>query len=445
MSEEKSEVKILSAVLGSTRTKLTVDITSILVEVSIFENIENPFITGYITVVDNERLIEKMDIQGAETLRLRYVRNTNITDARQISHDFIVQSVDKQIKTNDMSHVVALRVIDKEAFKSSLCNVNSSYRGEPYEIINKIMVEYLDRTDLQTSALDNVSSAMQVIIPNLTPLQSMQWITRRSTTPNGFPYFMFKTAMTNEYILTDLESLISSPVINENNPFSDNQSGGSSNSDAREFVIYSRTIPPQDDLQFLIREGVIGSTNKYYDVAEGDFDVVEFNVNNDLIVDLVEMNKRQKRPTIDGELGYGDQPISNYSSKTNSHLSSAHAFNFTNSYDEANGVGGNRNKIKSFASKHLLNKNPFTMVVDGVNFIHGNQHFGVGNNIKVLTKAKTDDPEPRIDIKNSGDYLITAVNYVIKIDQANKITANVACTKVANYTTDRYVPVGGGR
>ena len=36
MSEEKSEVKILSAVLGSTRTKLTVDITSILVEVSIF-------------------------------------------------------------------------------------------------------------------------------------------------------------------------------------------------------------------------------------------------------------------------------------------------------------------------------------------------------------------------------------------------------------------------
>ena len=89
-------------------------------------------------------------------------------------------------------------------------------------------------------------------------------------------------------------------------------------------------------------------------------------------------------------------------------------------YDEATGVGGNRNKIKSFASKHLLNKNPFTMVVDGENFANGSENLGVGNNIKVLTKGKTDDPEPRIDIKNSGDYLITAVNYVIKISEANK-------------------------
>ena len=33
--------------------------------------------------------------------------------------------------------------------------------------------------------------------------------------------------MTDEYVFTDLETLLSSPVINENNPFSDNQSAGS--------------------------------------------------------------------------------------------------------------------------------------------------------------------------------------------------------------------------
>ena len=445
MSEEKSQIQILSAVLASTRTSITVDISSILVEISVFENIENPFITGYITMVDNDRLIERMDIQGAELLTLRYKRNHSVSGIREIRHNFIVQSVEKQFKTNDMSQVVVLKCVDTEAFRSSLHNVNSAYKGEPYEIINKLMLEYLDRDDLLTTALDNVSSKMQVIIPNLTPLASMQWIARRSITPNGFPYFFFKTAMTDEYVFTDLETLLSSPVINENNPFSDNQSAGSSDGTAKEFIIHQRTIPAQDDLHNLIRSGVIGSTNKYYDVAEGDFDVVEFNVNNDLMVDLVEMNKRQKRPSIDGELGYDGRPISRYSAKTNSYLSSAHAFNFANSYDEATGVGGNRNKIKSFASKHLLNKNPFTMVVDGENFANGSENLGVGNNIKVLTKGKTDDPEPRIDIKNSGDYLITAVNYVIKISEANKITANVACTKVASYITDRYVPVGGAR
>ena len=192
MSEEKSEIQILSAVLASTRTSITVDISSILVEISVFENIENPFITGYITMVDNDRLIERMDIQGAELLTLRYKRNHSVSGIREIRHNFIVQSVEKQFKTNDMSQVVVLKCVDTEAFRSSLHNVNSAYKGEPYEIINKLMLEYLDRDDLLTTALDNVSSKMQVIIPNLTPLASMQWIARRSITPNGFPYFSLR-------------------------------------------------------------------------------------------------------------------------------------------------------------------------------------------------------------------------------------------------------------
>ena len=139
MSEEKSEIQILSAVLASTRTSITVDISSILVEISVFENIENPFITGYITMVDNDRVIERMDIQGAELLTLRYKRNHSTSDIREIKHEFVVQSVEKQFKTNDMSQVIVLKCVDKEAFKSSLHNVNSAYKGEPYEIINKLM------------------------------------------------------------------------------------------------------------------------------------------------------------------------------------------------------------------------------------------------------------------------------------------------------------------
>ena len=41
----------------------SVDITSVIMEVSLFENISRPYITGYITVVDSERVIDNMDIQ----------------------------------------------------------------------------------------------------------------------------------------------------------------------------------------------------------------------------------------------------------------------------------------------------------------------------------------------------------------------------------------------
>ena len=74
--QQSTPVQVQKATLSSSRTPVQVDITSIIMEVQMFESISRPYITGYITLSDSERLIENFDIQGAEEIEIIFKRAT---------------------------------------------------------------------------------------------------------------------------------------------------------------------------------------------------------------------------------------------------------------------------------------------------------------------------------------------------------------------------------
>ena len=440
--QQSTPVQVQKATLSSSRTPVSVDITSVLMEVQMFESLSRPYITGYITLSDSERLIENFDIQGAEEIEIIFKRSTEKSSSRSIKQNWIIQSLEKQHQTSEITNVVTLKVIDKEYFHSSLQNVNKCLQGQPWEIINEILIEYLNRDDLRSSADLKNSESLKVIVPNMTPLATTQWIRNRSINQNGYPFFFYKSATTNEYFFADLETLIDQPVINENLPLTPNQSAGSNQSKSATSTIFQMDQPQSDDLLLLIREGIVGSQNTYYDVTQGDFDIVDFNLNNDLLVELQSLNSRQQRPLLDGRLGFDDKPISNYKSKKVSQISSARSYNDIKSYDEAGDIGDNRKKIKAHAISKLMHKSSMRVLVEGDRWIHGDGHYGIGNNIKILVRAKKDDPESaKVDKKQSGDYLIIQAKYVLNLVDG-KVGATPNCAKFGNYQNDNY-KIGG--
>ena len=68
--QQSTPVQVQKATLSSSRTPVQIDITSILMEVQMFESLSRPYITGYITLSDSERLIENFDIQGVEEIEI---------------------------------------------------------------------------------------------------------------------------------------------------------------------------------------------------------------------------------------------------------------------------------------------------------------------------------------------------------------------------------------
>ena len=441
--QQSTSVQLQKATLTSSRTATSIDITSVVLELSMYENLARPYITGYLAVTDSERLIENFDIQGAEEIEIIFKRSTERSSVREIKQTWIIQGIEKSHNVQDFTSVVVFRVIDKESFRSGLKNVNKCLQGQPWEIINQILIEYLDRDDLRTSADLNNSERMKVIIPNMTPIQATQWIRNRSINQNGYPFYFYKSAMTNQYYFADLETLISTPVINENAPLSPSQAGGSTESKSASSTIYEMEQDEVDNLYKLIQEGVIGSQNKYYDVTRGDFQIVDFNINNDLLVELQTLNSRQEKPLLDGRLAFDDDAISNYKAKTISQISGGKVYDDIKSYDETQDLGDSRKKIKAHAIRNLMQKTPLSIVVEGDRWIHGDEHYGIGNNIKILVRSKIDDPKnPTVDRKQSGDYLISTAKYVLDFTQS-KVGATFKCVKFGNYQNDAY-NVGGG-
>lgn len=441
--EHSSSYSIESATLKSSRTNFTVEISSVLSELVVFEHLNKPYLTAYLIMVDGEAVIEGMDIQGAESIEIIIKRNTDAKKVKPIKFNFVIKAIKKQIQTNETTQAVVFQLVDENLFKSNLQNINKSYEGQPHEIIDKIIEEYLGRDDLKTSATFNSLKKTKVIIPHMQPLEAAEWIRNRAINENGYPFYLYKTAITDEYIFADLETLLSSPVINPDFPFIDAQASGSSETEMRNFVIEKMSQTDIHDLYEMISQGVISSTNRYYDVTRGDYESVDFNINNDLFPDINKLNNKQARVLVDGFLAMDGVEISNYDSRIRSHISNAKPYENVKSYDEEMDGGAHKMKIKARALQYLLNKAPLKLTVDGAEFIHGDQNYGIGNSIRILTKTKAETEESRIDTRTSGDYLIAAATYTFKFSKSNKVETTMICTKVANYQSDR-VPTPTG-
>ena len=442
--EHSSSFSVISAVLKSSRTQVTIDVQSILSELILYEHMNKPYVSGYVSLIDNARLIERLDIQGAEIFEIVIKRNGQAKNIKQVKMSFIVQKIKDVKKTNEFTQVITLSLIDENIFKSALHVVNKTYKGQPHEIIDTILKDYFKRDDLLTTAETNVMNQMKVIVPNMHPLEACEWIKNRAISENGYPFYFWKTAITNQFIFADLERLLSTPVINFGFPYTDNQNAGSSTTSSRNFIVKAIEQKENEDLFSLLRSGVVGSNNKYYNVVTGDFEWIEFNINNDFMVDLKQLNADQYKPLIDGYLKYDDLEISNYKSKNNAYVSGAIVYDDLKSYDEAFNQGDNKRKIKSHAIRNILNKAKIKIAVDGDEFITGESHVGVGNNIRVLFRSKSEQENPsKIDSKQSGDYLILATNYTFKFSRSNKVDVILLCSKVANYISD--APSGRGK
>ena len=74
----------------------------------------------------------------------------------------------------------------------------------------------------------------------------------------------------------------------------------------------------------------------------------------------------------------------------------------------------------------MIKKSPLHFAVDGLDFISGNTHFTIGNNIDIQFLAPLiDDETNRIDTKRSGKYLIYSAKHVFKKEKYDLIMTGI--------------------
>ena len=418
MSLEQSHFQIQDILFTSDyHDDLPFDIGPSVIELNIFEDIEKPYLTGSMLQVDNVGFKSTVGITGSERIEITLKSATGAL----ITKKFIISGIQKEVASGERTDVRLLSIIEEHAFLSSLIKVSKAYKGEPVNIISNILSGYLDK-ELSYNIGQAKEPSIKVIIPNLNPLDAVDWIRDKMATTIGAPYFLYSSLRDEAISISHLEKLITVDAWNKDNPYTYGQTSHNlsldGNSEVRKmFNIEAFSAAKIESTLQLAKSGGITAEYNTVDITSGS--MFKNIVSSDVTVQRLLAKVGQ-------ELGPKEQNGLNFNSKMR--IGTPHrgvhritrypARIFTevtsDTHEDANSYSYEKNnayrpalKMKAAQLRTAMMNNVYTMTVPGVPYLIV-PTAGVGSNVQVNFAKNTVDPlqVTKVDSERSGKFLV---------------------------------------
>lgn len=419
--------------LESPRIPQAIDLKSegISAEINFYENLDQPYITGNITIIDQRAVLSRIDILGGETITFT-IKSTK-ESTRRIEKKFYIASIAAITKLDNNTESYFLRLVEDVEYESNLLNVNRSYSDKCGIVIDKIAKNYLGK-EVVSSNTDKQS--FKGIIPNLDPLEAMVWVKNRASTINGYPFYLYSSLFDNKLRFADLSSFLQYPVMNKEAFVYNSSTSTEANTGISRRTILNFECRNTEDLYSLIKLGLVGSRYEYIDVIKNDRKEFDFDIVADLLKPLVSKNilqRNQNNPLYSPSYTYNEKPFNQYQSRKITRIGGTDAFENALSYSESNTKADYKLDVIADAMHNIMHKAPMIVMLSGYDFIDGNKPTTVGNNIRLEFELSDPDIPPEednIDKKLSGDYLIFSARHIFSQGVYN---VELGCVKLGNY------------
>lgn len=433
----RTSYELDQVLLESERLPNPVELKRVVTDLDIFEHLDKPYLTAEMSVADQTNLYETAGIIGGERITIT-ISSLKEDVSTPITKNFYVTKA-KVIYANDDSQLVIFSLIEDIAFKSNLYNVNRYYFGKCGTIIQKIAKQYFGK---EIDQLSNEKQNIHLIVPNMDPLEAMQWVRNRATTTDGFPFYLHSTLTKDKLYFRDLGTLLTQPVINPKETFRiDKASLDSPNNK----MIINHKFESYQNIVTMIAKGLVGASYEYIDTTQENTRKFSFDVRKDLYDVLINKGfmAGQENPEFSTLYQVDGKSFNKIKSRNITRLGGSNAHRqfevdangdetWMNCYSESKTTAGYKQIVISQAMDDILKRAPLTMIVDGINFIDGDKHSTIGNNIAVefmKSTADRDKGSSQIDTRRSGNYLIFACRHMFKKE---KYEVSLSCVKMGN-------------
>ena len=423
-------VTIESAVLSDPTEQFQYSIENVITDIEFFETLDKPYLTGTGSFADTAGVADAIKFQGFEKLKVS-LKHPN--HDLPVTKTFIIDKILDITKQNDKVELITFHFIEEHAFISTFLNVNKSYSGSARDIITKILGESFREVGYTLSDGDTSEMVedMQLIVPNMRPLEACDWIKDRTTSHSGTPYYLFSTLSNKTKIhFLSLASLFSN--IPDPTPYTYIQSN-TTISESSKYTITSYKSKTGNDISSLIANGSIGAEYNFIDTLFGlqDFKQLDTTKKYGLTDDLTEDGKKTKF-TFDTTYTYEGARLSEIASRKAATIMSSASYQEHRSFRE---VYSKENASWSRALRSLLVSNPIEIVVSGENFFDPDVNLTIGNTINVrflnsnIQNVRGDDIDLAVDRVKSGRHLIYAAKHIVRREKYDII---LSCVKLEN-------------
>lgn len=184
-----------------------VDIRDIYGELNIFDSVLVPVMSGNILIQDSIGLSNKLVFDGSEVILIDIGKSAKFPIARFRKAFRIYKQSDRK-NQNLTTQAYVLHFVSDELMYSDQQKINQSFEGTYSDIVKKILMNNLKvQSDNLGGIYENSKGIKKVVIPNLRPIEAIQWCTKRSIDIKNSPNFMFYENITG-YNYATLSTLL---------------------------------------------------------------------------------------------------------------------------------------------------------------------------------------------------------------------------------------------
>jgi hypothetical protein len=167
------------------------DISKIYEEINIFDSLLTPVMSGSIIINDSIGLSPKLIFDGSEVILIDIGKN-NDSDSLRLKKAFRIYKQSDRRNINQNSEKYSLDFVSDEFIFSDQQRINQAYHTSYSDIVKKILTNYLKTPSTKLGGIfENTSGIRDVVIPNLKPIDAIEWCAKRSVDSKKSPNYMF--------------------------------------------------------------------------------------------------------------------------------------------------------------------------------------------------------------------------------------------------------------
>ena len=168
-----------------------VDISKLFVELNIFDSMFLPVMSGNMLIQDSIGISGKLLFDGTESLLIDIGKDKD-SDIARFKKAFRIYKQSDRINQNQNSETLVLHFVADELMFSDQQRVNQSYDLTYSQIVEKILFNYLKIPANNIGGLyEPTMGIRKIVIPNLRPLDAIEWCAKRSLDKQNSPNYVF--------------------------------------------------------------------------------------------------------------------------------------------------------------------------------------------------------------------------------------------------------------
>ncbi len=393
---------------------ITVEISKLVEELNIFQNIDTPYMSGSILIKDATGLAEAMPFMGQERL-IFSLRTPGRQKIDFNEYHAIVYNVGARVHQTDRSQNIILNFTSLENYKNFRTRVSKSFNGNISDIVKEILTSKNYLGSKKPINIEPTKNIRSYVMPNITPFEAIDIMQEEAISKDEqAPHYLFYENQ-NGFHFRSLDSLL----------------GQKKNLSVIEKATYRFEPPPPGNISVdpnyilptILHWQVINNTNTFLNVRSGMYastlythDIFNKNIQKfefDYIKDgfkkrnSTNQNRKNSGPQVP-QTKIGDKPITEYSE--------SRIFVHPTGSKDLHTEGKSDNKAEEWLQESRsreLEREFFTLRID----TYGNTGIQVGDLINVIIPSNkpmsSAEGKDAYDRTLSGRYMITEIHHLI--------------------------------